>query len=131
MSTSPKPESHDPLFRPFAWDYRDLDVLDTLPAHVVRSSASTVRDLASGTAVVLEMVERNLLDAESAGADEAPLLSPFHQGVLMRLAIATMRMVEREAIELQELESRPPSPPTKAADMIPKKTKLRDPITAG
>lgn len=100
MTTSHKPARPDPMFQPFAWDYRDVGVLDTLPALQARASASTIRDLASGAAVALEIVERNLLNAEN---DEVPLLSPYHEGVLMRLAIATMRMVEREAIELQEL----------------------------
>jgi len=101
MTTSQKLASPEPLFQPFAWDYQGVSVEDTLPAHAVRASASTVRDLACGAAVVLEMIERSQLDR--ANTDEGPLLSTFHEGALMRLAIAALRTVEREATELQEL----------------------------
>jgi hypothetical protein len=101
MTTSQKPASPEPLFRPFAWDYQGVGVDDTLPAHAVRASASTVRDLVCGAAVVLEMIERSQLDR--ADTDEGPLLSPFHEGALMRMVIAALRTVEREATELQEL----------------------------
>ncbi|WP_310462995.1 hypothetical protein [Sphaerotilus sp.] len=98
MTTSQKSASPEPLFRPFAWDYQDVGLGDTLPAHAVRASASTVRDLACGAAVVLEMIERSQIDR--CDTDDEPLLSRFHEGALMRLAIAAMRMVERDATEL-------------------------------
>jgi hypothetical protein len=101
MTTSQKPASPEPLFRPFAWNYQDVGFEDTLPAHAVLASASTVRDLACGAAVVLEMIERSQIDR--CDTDDEPLLSRLHEGALMRLAIAAMRTVEREATELQEL----------------------------
>ena len=79
-----------------------------MPSHRVVSTASTIRDVAGGAAVVLELIERNMLDAE-ASDDAAPLLSPIHQGALMRLVVSAFRLVEREAIELQELAHSTPT----------------------
>ena len=102
MTTNQKPASPEPLFLPFAWDYQDVGLGDTLPAHAVRASASTVRDLACGAAVVLEMIERSQIDR--CDTDDEPLLSRFHEGALMRLAIAAMRTVERNATELVDMQ---------------------------
>jgi hypothetical protein len=102
MTTSPKPASSSPLFQPFAWDYQDVGFHSVLPAHAVRSSASTVRDLACGAAVVLEMIERSQLDR--ADTDQGTLLSQLHEGALMRMVIAAMRSVERDATELIEMD---------------------------
>lgn len=102
MTTSQKPASPEPLFQPFAWDCQEVGFDDTLPAHAVRASASTVRDLACGAAVVLEMIERSQIDR--CDTDDEPLLSRFHEGALMRLAIAAMRTIERDAVELFDMK---------------------------
>jgi hypothetical protein len=111
MKTNQKPARPDPLFQPFAWGYQEAHALDPFAAERVRTSATTVRDLACGTALVLEMIERDQITAESEGYMEGeaaprPLLSPADHGALMRLAIAALRTVEQQAVELQEMTVR-------------------------
>lgn len=61
---------------------------------------SNVRDIAAGATITLEMVERAELDAEH---DNAPLLSEYHTGALMRMVIASMNLL-RDRID-QRFES--------------------------
>lgn len=61
---------------------------------------SNARDIAAGAAITLEMVERAELDAEH---DDAPLLSQYHSGALMRMVIASMGLL-RDRID-QRFES--------------------------
>ena len=72
-----------PLFRPFEWvpEQDQIGPYDML---------SDIRDLASGTALVLGMIERSYLLQESGGA---PLLSPGDAASLTRMSIATMNVV--------------------------------------
>lgn len=60
------------------------------------------RNLVCGAAVVLEMIERSQLDRD--GDDEGTLLSKFHEAAMMRLAIAAMRTIERDAVELFDMK---------------------------
>lgn len=68
---------------------------------------SNARDIAAGAAITLEMVERAELDAEH---DDAPLLSEYHTGALMRMVIASMNLL-RDRID-QRFESMNDASPT-------------------
>lgn len=85
MSTPINPSTVTaPLFRPFAWvapDDRDG------PYNLLAET----RDLASGTALVLELVERSHLSADSGGQ---PLLGPDDIMRLTRMSIAAMTVIE-------------------------------------
>lgn len=72
-----------PLFRPFEWvpEQDQIGPYDML---------SDVRDLASGTALVLGMIERSYLLQEAGGA---PLLDTRDAARLTRMSIATMNVV--------------------------------------
>jgi hypothetical protein len=73
-----------PLFKPFTW----------VAPHLQRGPydlLSDVRDVAAGTALLLEIVERSQMANEN---DEAPILDNFDVGRLMRMAIASMHFVE-------------------------------------
>jgi len=61
---------------------------------------SDARDIAAGAAITLKMVERAELDTEH---DDAPLLSKYHSGALMRMVIASMNLL-RDRID-QRFES--------------------------
>lgn len=91
-----------PLFEPFSWtDHTAMPGAITLPSRRVLSVLSTVRDLSNGAALVVEMVERDLIDEESSD-DAVALLSSHHQGLLIRMAIAANHTIAREIEALTE-----------------------------
>lgn len=71
------------LFRPFEWvpEQDQIGPYDML---------SDIRDLASGTALVLGMIERSYLLQVSGGA---PLLDPRDATQLTRMSIATIHVI--------------------------------------
>lgn len=73
-----------PLFQAFEWvpEQDQIGPYDML---------SDIRDLASGTALVLGMIERSYLLQESGGA---PLLDVRDIARLTRMSIATMNVIE-------------------------------------
>lgn len=85
-STTPIAGADEPaaLFRPFEWvpEQDQIGPYDML---------SDVRDLASGTALVLGMIERSYLLQEAGGA---PLLDERDAARLLRMSIATMKVIE-------------------------------------
>lgn len=72
------------LFQPFEWvpEQDQIGPYDML---------SDVRDLASGTALVLGMIERSYLLEASGGA---PLLDGRDAAGLLRMSIATMKVIQ-------------------------------------
>lgn len=76
---------------PFSWLTKDAQ---RIPG---ARHAETTHDTAKGIALVLEMVEAaDLQDDEENGP---PLMSPDDRGTLIRLAIASARMLRAEAWE--------------------------------
>lgn len=75
--------SPDPIFRPFSWHHPDVP-----PSHLKTLSEHT-HDIANGIATLLSLIEFH----ESAALDDAPLLSPIDKGSLLRLAIASNKLL--------------------------------------
>lgn len=71
----------EPIFEEFSW-YGAKANEDTL--------AQDVRDVRDGLAVVLGLIEMNDIRLEN---EERPLFSPLHRSRLMRLSIATQRVL--------------------------------------
>ena len=71
----------EPIFEEFTW-YGAKANEDTL--------AQDVRDVTDGLAVVLGLIEMNDMRLEN---EERPLFSPLHRSRLMRLSIATQRVL--------------------------------------
>jgi hypothetical protein len=72
-----------------------FDAVEWVPTEKRRgpySLLSDIRDIASGTGVVLEMVYRNQINAK---LDDPPLMQAFHEDQLMRMAIASMNLITR------------------------------------
>lgn len=73
----------EPFFKRFSWYAVDPQTADASLIH-------DARDLADGLSLIMDMVETNDLAKD---LDEQPMLSPFHRGQLMRLAIASARVL--------------------------------------
>jgi hypothetical protein len=81
-----------PLFTPFEWVDRK-DQTNTGSYFLL----SNIRDLASGTAVALEIVERSRLHAE---AGDAPIVDEATALRLTRMSIAAMNLIE-ESVDVR------------------------------
>jgi hypothetical protein len=71
----------EPIFEDFSWYGGKVDE-DTL--------VQDVRDVTDGLTVVLGLIEMNDIRLEN---EERPLFSPLHRSRLMRLSIATQRVL--------------------------------------
>ena len=101
------PAKPKPLFKPFSWtEHTSVPGILEMPSHRVLSAASTVRDLTNGITVVMEMLERDLLDAACYDEDDElhtpPLLGGFEQGALLRMAITASKIAAREVETLTD-----------------------------
>lgn len=72
----------EPVFEEFSWYHKKKASEDTL--------VQDTRDVTDGLAVVLGLLEMNDMNLENG---ERPLFSPLHRSRLMRLAIATQRVL--------------------------------------
>lgn len=92
-----------PLFVPFSWtNHTAMPGVLALPSHRVLSALSAVRDLTNGAALVMEIIERDLVDGLEEEDAPPSLLSDSHRETLMRMAITASRMAAREAETLTD-----------------------------
>jgi hypothetical protein len=85
-TTTNTSDEQAPLFKPFTW-VPSKDRADTGRYQLM----STIRDLASGVAVALELVERSELETQ---ADGAPLIDGSVAMRLRRMSIAALYVIE-------------------------------------
>ncbi len=94
------------LFKPFSWfswtDRTPTPGIIPVPSHRVLSTASTIRDLTNGIELVLEMIERDMIDGHEEEDAPPPLLSNGHRDTLMRMAITAAKIAAREAETLTD-----------------------------
>lgn len=92
-----------PLFQPFEWTATRHN--ECMPSHLITKLASQTRDIASGVAVLVEIFERDDIDAECAdenGNDLPPLLGATERGNLMRLAVASLHLLAEQSSSVLE-----------------------------
>ena len=90
-----------PLFEPFEWIAPDYQ--ESLPSIHATGLASRARDVADGVAVLVEMFERDDIDGDFFDENDKPLrpvLGKVHRAELMRLAVASLRMLATESAAL-------------------------------
>ena len=83
-------------FQPFAW-FDPAQAAQTLPTHRTMSMCATTRDIAAGVQTVLQMLERQSLDKAEADPGDPVLFSDVVAGRLLRLSVASLALLEREA----------------------------------
>lgn len=86
MNTSTITDNQDPLFRAFEW-VGEIDQVDTGRYAML----SNIRDLASGVALALQIIERSDLQKESGGA---PIIDGPAALRFTRMSIAAMNVIE-------------------------------------
>lgn len=86
MSTSTITDNHPPLFRAFEW-VGERDQVDTGRYTML----SNIRDLASGVALALQIVERSELQKESG---DVPIIDGATAVRFTRMSIAAMNVIE-------------------------------------
>lgn len=79
-------ENQAPAFKPFEW-VSARDQVDTGRYRML----STIRDLASGVALALEIVEKSRLDVDIG---DQPLITDSDAARLTRMSIAAMNVIE-------------------------------------
>lgn len=98
-----------PAFQPFTW--ANVDKCGPVPAGHVINTVSTLRDLMAGSALVMEMLERE--DIGQSDPSYRPLFDSAQRGDLLRFAITAMRVAAAEADEvLSGMETHYPKPVT-------------------
>jgi hypothetical protein len=80
---SPSADPAAPLFRPFSWHRPDVP-----PSHQ-KALAEYTHDVGNGLAALLALLEFH----ESQELDDAPLLAAVDKGALLRLAIASSKLL--------------------------------------
>lgn len=86
-------ENAAPLFKSFDWHRKEIENIK-LSGRAYADLAGKVRDITSGCATILELIEfDNLQDAGSGQR----LMSECEKGDLTRLAIQSLRMLNTEA----------------------------------
>lgn len=112
--TRPTPSSTSPLFRAFSW--ADPERFNPLPPAEVLPTIANIRDLSAGAALVMQIIERDLVTA--GDEDFQPMFDSVQQGDLLRWAIVSMQFVARDAGDLLSQahthHARPPGPGTAA-----------------
>lgn len=86
-----------PMFEPFAWS-PDVNGCRPLPAGAVLQFTETVRDMTSGAALVLSIIEADELSAKN---EERTLFSEQDRSQMMRFAISALRTVASAAEHLE------------------------------
>lgn len=92
-----------PLFQPFEWIATRPN--ECMPSNLVTTLASQTRDIAGGVAVLVEIFERDDIDAECAdenGNDIPPLIGATDRGDLMRLAVAALKLLAQQSASVLE-----------------------------
>lgn len=82
------------VFKPNKWGPDDVENC-LIPGRTYSEFVRTAHDVSYGVAAILEMPDVNAL--EKADTDGAPILSEYHAGVLLRLAITSVTMVGDKA----------------------------------
>jgi hypothetical protein len=85
----------DPLFTRFKWHQKAVEKA-TIPGYRYAELAGMVRDVASGCATILQLVDDSSI---RHGCDEPQLLSKFDIGNLTRLAIHSLETLNNIATE--------------------------------
>jgi hypothetical protein len=84
-----------PLFKSFEWHMKPVE--DALiPGRHFADFAGKVRDVASGCETILHLIENH---TTHESCDGRPLLSDYHIGNLMRLAISSLSDLNVEAAQ--------------------------------
>lgn len=99
--TTPPPQAEAPVerapaFQPFTWI--DPSTVKTLPADRVLDALGQIRDLTSGTRVLVQMLEQDELAKGSDGV--CPLMDANSRGDLLRLAITASRLAAEAAADV-------------------------------
>lgn len=84
-----------PLFEHFQWHRKEMESVK-VPGHLYADLAGKVRDIASGCATILELIEFDYLQG---AAGERPMMSAGDAGNLTRLAIQSLNMLNDNADE--------------------------------
>lgn len=84
-----------PHFQPYQWAQTAVDDVDVMiPGTGLADLARKTNELAEGIQTILEMIECNMLHREDG---EKPLMSPYHQGTLLRMAIRSAEILASES----------------------------------
>ena len=84
-----------PIFESFQWHRQEVDQIK-VSGHMYSDLAGKVRDITSGCATILELIEFDYLRGTGG---EKPLMSDGEKGDLTRLAIQSLRMLNDNADE--------------------------------
>lgn len=82
-----------PLFESFQWHDKEVEKVKVGGA-AYADLAGKVRDITSGCAVIMELIEFDYLQSTTGGK---PLMSNSEKGDLTRLAIQSLKMLNDEA----------------------------------
>lgn len=86
-----------PHFQPYSWANKEVDNASvTIPGYGYADLAGKVNEISQGISVVLEMIECSMLERDG---NRKPLLSPYAEGALLRLAIRSANMLTEESEE--------------------------------
>lgn len=99
--TTPPPQAETPVerapaFRPFEWVNQGAGKLPS--AERVLDALGKIRDLTSGTRVLVQMLEQDELAKGSDGV--CPLMDANSRGDLLRLAITASRLAAEAAADV-------------------------------
>ncbi len=84
-------------FEPYKWARKEVDDSDVMiPGSGYADLAGKANEISQGISVILEMIEVSGLEREN---DERPLLSPYAEGALLRLAIRSANTLAESAEE--------------------------------
>lgn len=83
-----------PLFESFQWHHKEVEQVKVGGA-MYADLAGKVRDIASGCATIMELIEFDYL--QGTGDGQQPLMSNKEKGDLARLAIQSLKMLNEEA----------------------------------
>jgi hypothetical protein len=89
------PSMNTPVFQPWSWFDADNAMKRTVRAYAALELANFARDVASGAAAVLELLEHDR--REEACEGDAVILAAPDSERLGRLAIVALQMLAREA----------------------------------
>lgn len=85
------------LFHPYQWAPTEvLDSKTVIPGHKFADLAGKMNDIGMGLSAILQMIEVNGIEKGNGGT---PLLSEYHEGCLMRLAIRAADMLVEDSQE--------------------------------
>lgn len=89
------------IFKPYQAARPELNRHEVkVPASYLCDLATKTADIAYGVESLLEMLEISAIERDSD--ERAPLLNPYHEGRLIRLAIVSLNMLAESADQTME-----------------------------